>query len=332
MVSLSIIRSSNSHISALAPGLVAIFVGATSGIGEITLKKFAEYAQQPRIYFIGRSQDAADRITAECKVTNPAGEYIFLRRDVSLINSVDEVCDEIMAKEKVVNLLFLSVGVPSLDRSQTPENLHLLAALNYYSRLRFITNLLPLLKHAPFLRRIVTVGGGTQEGPLDQSDFPALRVPLPDLRGHLSTLITLGLEAVARTVPEVGFVHDFPGTVKTPLTRAVLSNMSEEQLSALTFVPLEESGERHLYLATSARFPAFKKGRDGVQLEKELDVAIGTTGESGSGMYSLGFDCESASPSVQELLATLREKGMVEEIWRHTQDEFKRITQLDKEL
>jgi hypothetical protein len=35
---------------------------------------------------------------------------------------------------------------------------------------------------------------------------------------------------------------------------------------------------------------------------------------------------------VLELLAGLREKGMVDEVWRHTEGEFKRITELDGEL
>ena len=118
MVSLSSVYSSNSLISStLPPGLVAVFVGATSGIGEITLKKFAKYSCQPRAYFIGRSQGAADRIVAECKALNPAGEYLFIKADVSLICVVDEVCKEIKAKEKVLNILFLSAGVPSMDRS-----------------------------------------------------------------------------------------------------------------------------------------------------------------------------------------------------------------------
>lgn len=118
MVSLSQIRASNSLISSTLPvGLVAVFVGATSGIGEITLKKFAKYTQRPRAYFIGRSQGAADRIVAECKTLNPSGEYIFRKADVSLICVVDEVCRDITDKEKALNLLFLSAGVLSMDRS-----------------------------------------------------------------------------------------------------------------------------------------------------------------------------------------------------------------------
>jgi short-subunit dehydrogenase len=111
MVSLPEVQSSNSRIaSALPPGLVAVFVGATSGIGETTLKQFAKHARQPRVYFVGRSQEAADRITAECKALNSEGEYIFVKADTSLIRTVDDVCRDIKAKETSVNLLFLSTG------------------------------------------------------------------------------------------------------------------------------------------------------------------------------------------------------------------------------
>lgn len=111
MVPLPEVQTSNSRIaSALPPNLVTIFVGGTNGIGETTLKQFAKHALKPRIYCIGRSQEAWDRIAAECKALNPDGEYIFIKADTSLIRNVDDVCRDIKAKEKAVNLLFLSTG------------------------------------------------------------------------------------------------------------------------------------------------------------------------------------------------------------------------------
>jgi NADP-dependent 3-hydroxy acid dehydrogenase YdfG len=118
MVSLSTIQSSNSLISStLPPRLTAVFVGATSGIGETTLKPFARHANKPRAYFLGRSQDAGDRIAAECKAINPRGEYIFIKANVSLIRVVDEVCKEIKEREKTINILFLSAGVADMSRA-----------------------------------------------------------------------------------------------------------------------------------------------------------------------------------------------------------------------
>jgi NAD(P)-dependent dehydrogenase (short-subunit alcohol dehydrogenase family) len=111
MVALSAVQSSNSLISSsLPPHLVAVFVGATSGIGLYTLKAFAKYARRPRVYFIGRSQATGDRIAAECKELNPEGEFLFVRVDVSLIKNVDEVCADIKTKEEKVNLLVMCQG------------------------------------------------------------------------------------------------------------------------------------------------------------------------------------------------------------------------------
>ena len=335
MVSLSAVQSSNSLISStFPPGLVAVFVGATSGIGEATLKLFAKHFRKPRAYFIGRSQVAGDRIVAECMVLNPEGEYVFIKADVSLIRIVDEVSEEIKKKEKTLNILFLSAGLPSLDRSETPERLHLLAALNYYSRVRFITNLLPLLRCATALKRVVTVAGGGLEGPLDTSDFSARRMPLFAMRGHLSTLITLGLQAVAKAAPDVSFVHDYPGTVDTTLSSRMTGFMGVA-IRAYTYlfgrwicVPIEESGERHLYLLTSARYPPVSDCDSrhlAVPLGYGIDVAQGTVGELGSGAYSVGWDGESSSPATQKLLIALRDEGTVEDVWRHTEKEFERI-------
>ena len=92
-------------------------------------------------------------------------------------------------------------------------------------------------------------------------------------------------------------------------------------------MPLDESGERHLYLATSARYPPANGSGAAVELGDGVGVAVGTTGEVGSGVYSVGWDGESASLEVRELLADLREKGMVEEIWSHTVSEYRRITE-----
>jgi len=114
MVQLHAVLASNVNIaSTLPPNLVAVFVGATSGIGEYTLQAFAKHTKQPRVYFVGRSQQAADRIVRECKAVNPTGDFIFIRADVSLMKNVDDVCREIKSREKVINLLCLSQGTLS---------------------------------------------------------------------------------------------------------------------------------------------------------------------------------------------------------------------------
>ena len=200
--------------------------------------------------------------------------------------------------------------------------------------MRFIKNLLPLLQRAPALRRVLTVAGGGVEGPLDSTDFSALRVPLLAMRGHLCTLISLGLEAAAKNAPDVTFVHDYPGTVDTALStrmegiKGVIIRAYIYFLGRWVCVPIEESGERHLYLMTSARYPPLNSGtsRDfEVPLSDGVEVSRGSNGQVGSGVYSVGWDGESLSLAAQNMLAGYREQGMVEEIWQHTESEFQRI-------
>ena len=94
---------------------------------------------------------------------------------------------------------------------------------------------------------------------------------------------------------------------------------------------LEECGERELFLATSGIFsPAIGNSNEGEERATAGDVARGTTGEVGNGVYGVGWDCESAysSPSgatAFKVLADLRERGMVGEIWRHTESVFERV-------
>ena len=200
-----------------------------------------------------------------------------------------------------------------------------------------MTNLLPLLQNAPILRRVITVGASGHEGPIDSSDFPARHVPMLSIRGHLSTLISLGLEGVAKRAPTVSFVHDYPGTVDTPLSsrlegwKGVLLRAYIRLLGRWICVPIQESGERHLYLATSAKYPPMSGGRDpgfAIPLEDGEDVARGTNGHIGSGTYSLGWDGEGTSSAVVKVLTDYRDEGMVDQVWWHTEREFKRASEM----
>lgn len=61
-----------------------------------------------------RNEEAANRIISELKSFQPDGELTFIKKDLTLLQSVDEVCEEIRAKEKKLNLLFMSQGTMSL--------------------------------------------------------------------------------------------------------------------------------------------------------------------------------------------------------------------------
>ena len=117
MVNIKDVRASNLTFKE-APfnnGLVAVFVGATSGIGMGTLKQFVKYANSPQVYILGRSERAAKGLLEELRTTNPNGNFDFIETEISLIKNVDIVCEKIKSKEKKVDLLFMTPGVLNLD-------------------------------------------------------------------------------------------------------------------------------------------------------------------------------------------------------------------------
>lgn len=124
MVTLTQVQATNSRVAtALPPNLVAVFAGATTGIGNTALLTFAKYTLKPRIYFIGRSEEQGAKLTVQMQEANPDGEYIFLQKDLSLLVNVDEVCKEIAKREKTINVLLMSQG--TLKRGgKAPSCLH----------------------------------------------------------------------------------------------------------------------------------------------------------------------------------------------------------------
>lgn len=166
-------------------------------------------------------------------------------------------------------------------------------------------------------------------------------------RGHLTSMITLSLATIAARVPgadEVSFVHDYPGFVKTGLSRELkgfgpaVMKVLFAPVMALLQIPIEETGERQLYLATSARFPPYRHGEngdgDGVRppvTEEDAKVGKGVgigavDGKLGGGVYSVDYEAEGSSVRTREVLTKLTEQGVADLIWEHTQKEFLRIT------
>ena len=185
MVTYSAVKASNAQIAMSLPiGIVAVFVGATSGIGEYTLKEFAKHTKAPNVYFIGRSSEAGSRIQKECQAINAEGTFTFIQKDAGLVKNVDSVCNEIKAKVNTINLLFLSTGTLDFN-TETIEGLRLAIALVHYCRARFILNFLPELRAAKGLKRVVSCFTATKEGPVFADDISGYKIPFAKQRGNI---------------------------------------------------------------------------------------------------------------------------------------------------
>lgn len=110
MVKIKTVRAANAAYKATNASPVAVFVGATSGIGLETAKALARNTEKPTIYIIGRSKKSATPLLNDLAKLNANATVNFIESEIILIKNVDAVTAEITAKESKIDLLFMSPG------------------------------------------------------------------------------------------------------------------------------------------------------------------------------------------------------------------------------
>ena len=183
---------------------------------------------------------------------------------------------------------------------------------------------------SPRLSRVISVLAPGEEKPGFNLDDLGLKsnFSLRNAANHAITMTDLAFEELARQNPSVSFVHAYPGAVKTGFFKEQSTVMRLGVRALMTvFSPLtlniEESGERHLYAATSTRYPAKYGKEEGVDIGDEK-VAKSSDGQIGSGAYLLGWGGEFRAN--EQVLKGLRESGAGSKVWEHTMDIFKSIS------
>ncbi|KAI4760901.1 hypothetical protein E4T52_07043 [Aureobasidium sp. EXF-3400] len=330
MVSLDTIRASNIEAGNLEE-LVAVFVGGTHGVAESTVKELFLRTTKPRAYIIGRSQDKADKLCKELEDLNPGSQAIFIKKDISILKNVDEVCEELQRREKKINILFLSAGYMSLSgRKETPEGLDHKMAVNYYARIRFTMNLMPELSAAgknKELSRVLTVlaAGSEADIDLDNMDLKT-NYTLHACLSHCVMMTDFMMEELSKRYPQTSFSHSYPGTVKSGITNQLTGPIRlgvKVLYSVMTpwILNFRESGERHLFQITSSMYKA-KEGSAGIPLNGGLDIAVGMDGMKGSGAYLLDWDGRPAGDMA--IIRKYRDLNAGPKIWEHTMTALKR--------
>jgi len=204
-------------------------------------------------------------------------------------------------------------------------------ALMYYSRMRFVVNLLPLLleSKSPSGAHIVSIYAAGSEDKLFTEDL-SLRQPghfdYMTARSHMVYMKSLFMDKLAARYPgKISFCHVFPGLVATPgfknpelpLWFKVLFPIVGRPLIWLIGVPAQEAGARMLYLATP-KFAA--RGAAGGADE----VAVGFDGQPGNGVYSVWH--KSNIKAVHEAYERIEKDEVREKVWTHTNKAFDEIS------
>lgn len=204
----------------------------------------------------------------------------------------------------------------------------------YYSRMRFIQQLLPLLLRSPSPAHVVSVFGPGR----DKSFFPddiSLRSPknygFMSSGSHAAYMKTFFMEHLAREHEgKLALMHYFPGLVATESfgdptwpwwLRWTWKLMAP--FSRLFTVPREESGDRVVFMSCAERFPARGEKVVGEGKQGKIEVAVASDGVVGGGAYRVDWNGEVFPIGKQYV--KMRADGMDEVFLNHTMKAFEDI-------
>ncbi|CAN9084329.1 unnamed protein product [Alternaria alternata] len=218
------------------PPLVIAIIGGTSGIGSYTAKAFASVYRNAgsklRVYLVGRDASRAEALLTDVRSTSPGSEWRFLKaNDLAMMSDVDTVCAQIKRYEEEeplkgggprIDMLYMSQAFSPLAPSgPTKEGLDTQMSLLYYSRIRFILNLTPLLyrSQSPSGAHVISIFAGTMEDRIDAKNLPIGPPPpkkygVTSVRTHVSFMKTYLFEALAEKHAGVG-ADDDKGNTKS---------------------------------------------------------------------------------------------------------------------
>jgi hypothetical protein len=227
---------------------------------------------------------------------------------------------------------------------ESSEGLDRKFSLNYYSRMRFIYNLLPLLRNATtsapnFSRSVSVLGPGNERDGINLADMDLKNTFTPRrCAAHTIVMNDFMTENFATREPGSSFIHTSPGVVNTGIARelplwAKAAVKITTPLLSLMMTSAEETGQRQLFAATSAHYSPAKPASgaafaSGVPVPKGLGVATGSDGQIGSGGYLVDWNGEITGKT--KVLSDLREKGVAKTIWEHTVGTFERVEKLNQ--
>jgi len=203
---------SNAHIlSSLQPPPHVVVGGGTAGIGRGIALAISRHCPAAHVTIIGRNQSAANEILPQLGSNGK-----FIRADLSLMSEIRTITKQINA----IDILVLSQGILTMDRTPTKENIIEGFATSYYGRVLFVEELLPLLRSSPHGGKVLFVLNSKRGNPS--------KIHWDDMKlensysfmaavNHLFAFTDLIIQYFA-SQPEnanVSFIHAYPGYVKT---------------------------------------------------------------------------------------------------------------------
>jgi NAD(P)-dependent dehydrogenase (short-subunit alcohol dehydrogenase family) len=324
--------------------LVVALTGGTTGIGSYVARAlattFKNHGSKLRVYIVGRNTARAETLLAYGREISPGSDWRFVRAtDLSLMNDVDRTCEAIMKQEEEapfaggparLDVLYMSQALSPLQAShRTTEGIDAQMSLLYYSRMRFIQKLTPLLTAAPGTAHVVSIFAGSMEGRVQPGETqigtpPAAIYGATAVRNYTVFMKTFFFEKLAeKHAGKISFIHIYPGLVDGP-TFYTEVNPSWFRILWRVLKPIlwlymtspEACGELMLYLAT-LRYPAKGTAQPDGGSKASGGVAYSTQRELGGGAYGVG---RSGDENKTVSYERVRKDDTAKKVWDHTME------------
>nr|WNS47934.1 FunD [Talaromyces coalescens] len=334
MVALSDVVAHNNCLRQRPSGLIALFVGATSGIGLSTLRTLAERLPGSRLYVVGRSKERFASELSRLERLNDCTEIIFIEAEIALLKNTNKIVKFLSNRESKLDLLYMSPGSSKANflEEDTDEGLDICMSLSYYTRIHLVQGLIALLLSSPNPRVLSVLAGGhekylfTTDGDLglrNPGNYDAIRAV-----DQLTTLHSLAFAHLASLNPKISFLHVHPGWVATGFLSNLLGSggmtgrlleIVVSPLYRLIAITVEESGARQAFHATSAMYPSRELIRTA-----QFDVnSCAVCHTMHSGFYLVGPNGDTASAN--SFLAQLLDDGWANKVWKYTENVFQGV-------
>ena len=227
--------------------------------------------------------------------------------------------------------------------AESLEGLDRKLTLNYYSRMRFISNLLPLLQSATtnspssFSRAVSLLAAGT-ERKINVNDLE-LKNTFTTARcaDHSVVMNDFMVEEFAKQQPGTTFMHGFPFVVDTGIARELpwwgrVGARAVTTILSPWMVSQEETAQRQLFHATSGLYPpaqtkSASQTAAGISSGDMLAVIEGADEQIGSGAYLTNWNGDAIKQKA--FLKEYRAQGYGKIIWDHTMGIFDRVRKLN---
>ncbi|KAH8824538.1 NAD-P-binding protein [Flagelloscypha sp. PMI_526] len=228
MPSLKIVKALNASFSPNYPP-VALFFGGTRGIGAGMAQAFARATNgNCHIIILARNQQTADSLIATFpKPTALGARHEFIQCDGTLMRNVQRATDEILSRVDRINFIAMTLAVmDKVGPDFTEEGLEKKLTTPFYSRLKFVFNLLPALEKAAEDGQDATVynvlGGGKLGGHVDLDNLGFKKpTSFMKMRAQIPSYGNLVMERLATEHPNVSWLNAYPGFVDTGVWNGV---------------------------------------------------------------------------------------------------------------